>query len=97
MARDVFVEVDGEVFLGDAPVGAEQPGLEVRDRAVRAGKEGLRANRGALAARLMAVALARQSVVAIPAVGVNDRARRRGRLDERVQRRLGGIGERRET
>jgi len=33
VAKDVFVEVDGEVFVGGAPVGAEQPGVEVRDRA----------------------------------------------------------------
>jgi hypothetical protein len=39
VAEDVLVEVDGQVFVGGAAVGTVHPGLEVGDRAVRAGQQ----------------------------------------------------------
>ena len=38
-AKDVLVEVDLQVLLGDAAVGALQPRLEVADHAVDAGQD----------------------------------------------------------
>ena len=48
VSEDVLVEVDGQVRIGDVSVRAVQPGLEVRDRPVRAGQQLLADGRGAL-------------------------------------------------
>ncbi len=78
VAKDVLVEVDLQVGIANAPVGAVHPGLQVRDRAVGAGQVGLRARRRLpLAAGAMVVAGLGEAGIALPAVGADDRARAR--------------------
>jgi hypothetical protein len=72
VAEDVLVEVDLQVRIADAAVGAVQPGLEVRDGAVRA-RQQLLAGLGQLAAAAVVVAELREAVVSRPAVGVDNR------------------------
>src|SRR6266511_6133271 len=94
VAEDELVEVDLEVGVADAAVGAVHPRLEVGDRAVGTGQVGLRSGRcGPLAARAMVIAGPGKAVVAPPAIGADDRPRRRRGLHERGQGRLGGVGE----
>src|SRR5688572_15525189 len=77
VAEDELVEVDLEVALLDASVGALQPGLEVRARAMRARQELLFVGKAAaLLDRAVVVAQLGQALVAGPAIGVYDRAGR---------------------
>ena len=87
VAEDELVEVDRQVLGRDAVMGALQPGLQVRDRAMRAWQEKLAIGKaGALLTRLVIEACAAQAAVALPAVAVHDRAGGDIRRDELRER-----------
>src|SRR5205814_9275634 len=75
-AKDELVEVDLQVLSRDAVVSALQPGLQVRERPVRAWQHPLAVGEaGALLVRLVCEASGAQAAVTLPAVGVDERAR----------------------
>ena len=91
VSEDELVEVDLEVFRGDAVVGALEPGLEVGERAVRARQYPLPIGEAcALLVRPVIEAGRAETAVAGPAVGVDDRSGSDARAHKRGQR--GGRG-----
>jgi hypothetical protein len=94
-AEGELVEVEVELVRAEgALVGAELPALEQRGDAVRARHHDMRRlAAGSEAGRVVAKAGRLEAGVALPGIGVDDRAGGGGGADELGQRRLAGIAD----
>ncbi len=93
VAEDELVEVDGQVFVGDAAVSAMHPRFEVGDGSVHPRQQLIVCRGSCLFARVVLIAELGQPGVGVQPVGVDDRCGGRRRRRECLQRLRPRVGQ----